>query len=173
MCTSLRRPLLILRDNAELNALICNWRVQCWLTGCPETHRKPVKQWNLLFKNQRFQFLLHCHYLEFFRGNTILFVLWRKCRLFVLSLSSAVLSWHGLGAVWEDGHKGQFKDSEDDLVERKLEWTISVWICGCKDAERMQTEWSLLIQNVIKDRLAKSPNDHCFWHLSNLVQCFV
>lgn len=27
--TSVRQPLLTLLDNVELNALICNWRVQC------------------------------------------------------------------------------------------------------------------------------------------------
>lgn len=33
--------LLAFLDNAELNSLICNRRVLCWLTGSSETHRKP------------------------------------------------------------------------------------------------------------------------------------
>lgn len=45
-------------DNAELNSLICNRRVLCWLTGSSETHRKPLKQWNLPSQKQHFQFLL-------------------------------------------------------------------------------------------------------------------
>lgn len=33
--------LLAFLDNAEVNSLICNQRVLCWLTGSSETHRKP------------------------------------------------------------------------------------------------------------------------------------
>lgn len=84
-CSPLRRPLLALRDNAELNALICNWRVRRWVTGCPETHRKLLKQWNLPFVKPHF----HFHYLKLFWRKYNIIGLWRKCTC-VLSGNSAV-----------------------------------------------------------------------------------
>lgn len=88
--TTFRLLLLGLLSNVLLNGLICNWRVECWLTGCPETNRKLLKQWKLLFRKQNFQ-LRHCgHHLETTRGNTTLFVPLRKCHFFVFSLSSGL-----------------------------------------------------------------------------------